>query len=129
MSCTTWWDPFIPIVCLGAVVYLVAQYHLDLIVLHFQSRHTSFISILPSLLEYQMIQVIPIPTTSVAYNGPYFDVRRLFNRLIGPLCKTIQYRSTPCEPVCNIRIDAVPVAYVKHGRMTVLRGTFQNGAD
>ena len=43
-----------------------------------------------------MAQLIAIPSNPIAYNGPYFDVRALFNRPIGPLGKTIQYLRIAC---------------------------------
>ncbi|CAF9933503.1 MAG: hypothetical protein HETSPECPRED_008669 [Heterodermia speciosa] len=43
-----------------------------------------------------MAQLIAISSNPIAYNGPYFDVRALFNGPIGPLGKTIQYLRTAC---------------------------------
>ena len=43
-----------------------------------------------------MAQLVASPNNPIAYNGPYFDVRTMFNRPIGPLGKTIQYLRTAC---------------------------------
>ena len=43
-----------------------------------------------------MARLIANSSNPIAYNGPYFDVRPMFNRPIGPLGKTIQYLRTAC---------------------------------
>ena len=52
------------------------------------------ISLIPFLLC--MAQLIATPSNPSAYDGPYFDVRPIINRPIGPLGKTIQILRTAC---------------------------------